>query len=409
MHRPHRLIRVLVVPLALVALLAAAGPAQAAPGDWWQFGYTAAGTRYNPNETTIGAANVARLVVGAEQVPTVGGGWNAAHASGVAVANGRAYVQVGESEGGASAVAAYDAGAFGSPPLWQQRSGCNSASPTVHLSIVFVGAIACRPSGDDGGVRAFDAASGRQLWYTHDLGIGNGTEDASNVAATSGAVYFSIYANAAYGGDSALMSLDAQTGAVHWQVPGLFGAPAVAGGRVFAGIGASLQARSASTGALLWSRPGGGFGSMPAVTGGVVYSIGLENGTWRLFARSVSDGALRWKRAVPGSGGLAVAAGRVLVATGSGLRAVDAASGALRWNLAVAARGAPAVANGLVYAGLQQGIGAWRLSDGARRWRYGTIAYGSPSVSAGRVYATGVRFPDTDQYAAVVDQFRLGG
>ena len=58
---------------------------------------------------------------------------------------------------------------------------------------------------------------------------------------------------------------------------------------------------------------------------------------------------------------------------------------------------------------MQQGIGAWRLSDGARRWRTGTIAYGSPSVSGGRVYATGVRFPDTDQYAAVVHQFRLGG
>jgi outer membrane protein assembly factor BamB len=407
MHRLHRLIRLLVIPVALIGLLAAAGPAQAGPGDWWQFGYTAAGTRFNLNETAIGATNVARLVVGAEQVPTFGAGATFAHASGVAVAGGRAYVQVGNFESGTSALLAYDTGAFQSPPLWQQRSGCSNASPTVHLSIVFVGATACRPSGDDGGVRAFDAATGRQLWYSHELGIGNGTEDASNVAATSGAVYFSLYENAVYGGDNALLSLDARTGAVRWRATGVFGAPAVAGGRVFAGVGANLQARSASTGALLWSRPGGGFGPMPAVTGGVVYSIGLENGTWRLFARSVSDGALRWKRAVPGSGGLAVAGGRVLVATGSGLRAVDAATGALRWNVTVAAQGAPAVANGLVYAGLQQGIGAWRLSDGAQRWRYGTIAYGSPSVSGGRVYATGVRFPDTDQYAAVVDQFRL--
>ena len=82
MHRLHRLIRLLVVPVALVALLAAAGPAQAAPGDWWQFGYTGANTRYNPNETAIGAANVARLVVGAEQVPTFGAGATFAHASG---------------------------------------------------------------------------------------------------------------------------------------------------------------------------------------------------------------------------------------------------------------------------------------------------------------------------------------
>ena len=52
-------------------------------------------------------------------------------------------------------------------------------------------------------MRAFDAATGRQLWYSHELGIGNGTEDASNVAATSGAVYFSQYPNAVYGGDNA--------------------------------------------------------------------------------------------------------------------------------------------------------------------------------------------------------------
>ena len=188
MHRFSRLVRLLAVPVALVAVLMAAGPAQAAPGDWWQFGSTAANTRFNPNETTIGAANVGRLVVGAEQVPTFGAGATFGHASGVAVASGRAYVQVGDFESGTSALLAYDIEAFGSPPLWRQRSGCNNASPTVHLGIVFVGAIACRPSGDDGGVRAFDAATGGQLWYSHELGIGNGTEDASNVAATSGAI-----------------------------------------------------------------------------------------------------------------------------------------------------------------------------------------------------------------------------
>jgi len=302
----------------------------------------------------------------------VGAGATFAHASGVAVASGRADVQVGDFESGTSALLAYGTEASGSPPLWRQRSGCNNASPTVHLSIVFVGAIACRPSGDDG------------------------------------AIYFNLYENAVYGGDNALMSLDARTGAVRWRAPGVFGAPAVAGGRVFAGAGANLQARSGATGALLWSRPGGSFGVIPAVTGGVVYSIGLENGAWTLFARSADTGALRWKRALPGSGGLAVAGGRVVVATGAGLRAVDAATGALRWNVAVAASGSPAVANGLVYAGLPQGIGAWRLSDGARRWRSGAIPYGSPSVSGGRVYATGVRFAD-DRYAVVIDQFRLGG
>ena len=192
-----------------------------AAGDWWQFGTTAAGTRSNPNETTIGAANVAPLVVGAEQVPTFGAGATFALAGGVAVAAGRAYVQVGDFESGTSALLAYGTGAFRSAPLWQQRSGCNNLSPTVHLSIVFVGAIACRPSGDDGGVRA-----------------------------------------------------------------GVFGAPAVAGGRVFAGVGANLQARSVGSGALRWNVAVAASGA-PAVANGLVYA-GLQQGigAWRL-----SDGA----------------------------------------------------------------------------------------------------------------------
>ena len=288
MRRFHRPTRLLVATLAVVAgLLLEATPASAAAGDWWQFGYTAANTRFNPNETTIGSGNVARLGIAAQQTPP-----RASHASGVAVANGRVYVQVGEYEGGSSALLAYDAGSFRSPALWQPRSGCASRSPTVHLGIVFVGSVACRPSGDDGGVRAFDAVTGQQLWYSHLLGIGEGAEDAGNVAATSGAVYFGIHANAAYGGEDALLSLDARTGTVRWQVAGVFGDPAVAGGRVFAGTAdGQLQARSAATGALLWSRPGASLLGAPSVTGGVVYALGTENGYNYAFVEGTAAAA----------------------------------------------------------------------------------------------------------------------
>ena len=37
-------------------------------------------------------------------------------------------------------------------------------------------------------------------WYSHLLGIGNGTEDASNVAATDRAVYVSISPRPRWGG-----------------------------------------------------------------------------------------------------------------------------------------------------------------------------------------------------------------
>jgi outer membrane protein assembly factor BamB len=213
-----------------------------------------------------------------------------------------------------------------------------------------------------------------------------------------------------YGGDNALLSLDARTGAVRWQVAGFFGTPAVAGGRVFVNTDAGLQARSASTGALLWTRtPGGSWWVAPAVSNGVVYVTGTEDGAFKLFAYAATNGALRWSRTLPGqsSGWLAVAGGRVLVATTAGLHAYDAASGAPRWSRAVAAISSPAVANGLVYLGLQQGIGAWRLSDGVRRWRFGAIPYHSPVVSGGRLYVSAVA-PDAGEGLAEIDQFRLG-
>jgi hypothetical protein len=67
---------------------------------------------------------------------------------------------------------------------------------------------------------------------------------------------------------------------------GVFGAPAVAGGRVFAGVGANLQARSVGSGALRWNVAVAASGA-PAVANGLVYA-GLRQGigAWRL-----SDGA----------------------------------------------------------------------------------------------------------------------
>jgi outer membrane protein assembly factor BamB len=404
----------MAAPLSVAALLAVAAPAGAAPGDWWQFGYTAANTRSNPNETTIGAANVGRLVLGAEHTFTRGDFQH--RAGGVAVANGFAYVQAWD-ETGSPRLLAYRPGSFQSAEVWRSQQGktCGNRSPTVHLEIVFVGSIACRPSSQDGGVFAYDGASGRLVWsFTFDPAGGVDTVgDAGNVAATNGAVYFRTYDSLLggdQGNDNHLWALDARTGAVRWHVEGAvgnyFGDPAVAGGRLFVGTAAGLEARSTAIGALLWSRPGAAAGSAPAVTGGVVYSTGLENGAWKLFARRVDTGALRWSRALSGNAGLAVAGGRVLAATSAGLSAFDAASGVPGWSVAVAAASAPAVANGLVYLGLGQGIGAWRLSDGARRWRFGTIGYGSPVVSGGRVYVSGSTSVN-GQPIDVVDQFRL--
>jgi outer membrane protein assembly factor BamB len=266
MRRSHRLIHILAVSIALAAMLAVAAPAGAAPGDWWQFGYTAANTRFNPNEITIGASNVGRLIVGARHSFTPGEYQHTT--SGVAVANGLAYVQAWD-ESGFPRLLAYATSSFQSPEVWRSQAGsktCGNRSPTVHLGIVFVGSIACRPSSQDGGVFAFDGATGQLVWsHTHDPAqVADTVGDAGNVAASNGVVYVRTYdslVGSQEGNDNNLWALDAQTGAIKWRIQGeigaYFGDPAVSGGRVFVATATGrLQARSAATGALLWSRPG---------------------------------------------------------------------------------------------------------------------------------------------------------
>ena len=90
------------------------------------------------------------------------------------------------------------------------------------------------------------------------------------------------------------------------------------------------------------------------MTGGVVDSLGTENGASRLFARRADTGALVWKRPLPG-----------------------------------------------------QLTGAWRLSDGVRRWTFGTIAYGDPTVAGGRLYVPAFTTAG-DQPFVLLDQFAPG-
>ena len=164
MRRFRRPTRTLIATVAILAgLLLAATPASAAPGDWWQFGYTAAHTRANPNETTINQQNVATLGIAAQQRPRLeidlGAGHDAADAGALAVANGLAYANAWNYEGGTSALLAYDTGSFQAPAAWrQERVGCAGRSPAVHLGIVFVGSFPCRPSAANGVLRAFGIA-----------------------------------------------------------------------------------------------------------------------------------------------------------------------------------------------------------------------------------------------------------
>jgi outer membrane protein assembly factor BamB len=416
MRHPHRLVRGLALPVALAALLAAAAPAVAAPGDWWQFGYTATNTSFNPNETTINEGNVARLRVAAEDSPVLAQtGANAKVATAAAVANGTAYVNAYDFETQAADLLAYDPRTLS--VRWRRSGvGCDRRSPTVHQGIVYLGGSTCEHSTGDGAVRAFDGATGAPLWaYT-------GNENVGSVTATGGVVYFSAFSALAESSND-LLALDAVTGQERWHVhPTDFtGKPAVAGSRLYVRRPGVLEVRSSATGALLRSVPVGEEAASrtsvvePVVAGGVVYTYGLEAGVWKLFAVDAGSGTVRWKRALGGTpqeAKPAVAYGKVFVHRPGAVRAFDAATGAPRWTAQVAGDGSafpasPAVANGLVVVGLQQGIAAFRQTGGALLWRSGTIEYGDPVIAHGAVHAPGF-VPQGGGSVAVVHVFRLG-
>jgi outer membrane protein assembly factor BamB len=416
MRRAPRLIRLLTLPVALAALLAVAAPAAAVPGDWWQFGYTATNTSFNPNETTIGEGNVARLRVAAEHLPVLEQtGANAKVATAAAVANGTAYVNAYDFETQATELLAYDPQTLA--VKWRRSGvGCDRRSPTVHQGIVYLGGSTCEHSTGDGAVRAFDGATGALRWaYT-------GNEDVGSVTATGGVVYFSAWSSLAESSND-LLAIDAATGQERWHLhpAEITGKPAVAGGRLYVKRPGVLEVRSSATGALLRSVPVGEEAASrtalvePVVAGGMVYTYGLEAGAWKLFAVDASSGSVRWRRALGGSpegAKPAVAYGKVFVHRPGAVRAFDAGTGARRWTTQVAGDGSPfpaspAVANGLVFVGLQRGIAAFWQTGGALLWRSGTIEYGDPVIAHGAVYAPGF-LPQGGGSVAVVRVFRLG-
>lgn len=416
MRRSRRLARLFTLSVPLAALLAVATPAAAVPGDWWQFGYTATNTSFNPNETTIDEGNVARLRVAAEHFPVLEQtGANAKVATAATAANGTAYVNAYDLETQATELLAYDPQTL--TVRWRRSQvGCERRAPTVHLGIVYVGGSTCEHSSGDGAVRAFDGATGAPLWaYT-------GNENVGSVTATGGVVYFSAWSSLGEPSND-LLAVDAVTGQQRWHVHPveITGKPAVAGSRLYVKRPGVLEVRSSATGALLGSVPVGEQVASstavvePVVAGGVVYTYGLETGAWKLFAVDASSGSVRWKRALGGSPQTAkpaVAYGKVFVHRPGAVRAFDAATGAPRWTTPVAGDSSafpasPAVANGLVFVGLQQGIAAFRQTGGALLWRSGTIEYGDPVVAHGAVYAPGF-VPEGGGSVAVVRVFRLG-
>ncbi len=349
-------------------------------GSWPQFRGDPSHSGDNPNEQTIGSANVGTLSrywrFDADEFV-----W-----SSPAVADG--VVFVGSYDG-----ILYALNASTGAKIWQRRTGGPIwSSPAVAGGVVFVGS-------DDGNLYALNAATGAKLWR-----FATGGPLVSSPAVADGVVYVGASKGTVH-------ALNAATGAELWSHPTggdfVFSSPAVTNGIVYIGADllnspfaphpGSLYALDATTGAELWKLSlSQEVDSSPAVAGGVVY-VGCFDGS--VHALVASTGAEIWSYQTGGGvwSSPAVTGGVVYVGSqDESLYALDASTGAKLWSFATGGPvdSSPAVANGVVYFGSTNPLGddlyALDASTGAKLWGYKTWdsrgVESSPAVADGVVY-----------------------
>lgn len=308
---------------SLLATLAVA-PADAAPGDWPQYGYNARGQRDNVGEHVLDRHTVKRLT--RAWVSDI----NVTHSLPV-VANG--LVHVGSSDGYLYALdEATGAVAWRVKPV-----GAVVSAPAVANGIVY--------AGSNKTLQAYDAAAGTLLWATLMSGTTTG-----GVVVDKG----TIYTNSLDGYDSYVSAFDAATGTLKWSVKQpltSYAVPAVSGNLVFLTTDHStVFAYDARTGAMRWSYYGpDNEGNTPAVYKGKVYF----NARQKLYALDAKTGAVAW---ISGTGltngSLAVADGKVFLGTEDHvLWNFNSQTGALNnaTNIGLPMDATPSYANGVVY------------------------------------------------------------
>ena len=360
-----RRFRTVVSAVLGVALLASAGTAALASGNWSEFGFALKGGRFNPREQILNTTNVGALKVL----------WSAQDGSfsltAPAVVDNVVY----------SGTNAFDAAT--GQLLWATNSG--GISPAVSKSTVYIDT--------QNGLCAYVAASGTNLWCTGN----NYLPDApSGAAVVDGIAYF----GSALG---SVFPIDAATGVQLWSAPissdNAASSPAVANGVVYIN-GDSLFAFDAKTGAQLWSSSTTEGTSSPAVVGGVVYCSGRV-----VAAFNATTGAVLWSASPGGPLSIlgdspAVANGMVYIGasvtgqhgSSSGvLYALKARTGKIIWSAPVASgiTSSPAVANGVVYVGSDDGtLFAFNAKTGAELASVAGVAgQSSPTVANGMVYS----------------------
>ncbi len=251
---------------------------------------------------------------------------------------------------------------------WQNTTA--SASPVVANGVLYVGTYGDNASA----LVALNASTGALLWT---FPIYDEIRN-SAPAVANGIVYVGTNQYAGY-----LYALNASTGALLWRHAirgGIGSSPAVANGIVYVGRNV-LSALNATTGALLWEFSGPDFSS-PAVANGIVY-VGSDN----LWALNATTGALVWESPFGGGSSPAVVNGVVYLGAYTGtFYALNASTGVLLWSNVIGANGdsTPVVANGVVYVNTGS-IDALDAGTGAILWT-SAVGGGAPVVANGVVY-----------------------
>jgi outer membrane protein assembly factor BamB len=340
-------------------------------GDWEQGGHDPAGTRNDTFETSLSPSTVSGLTSKwASQVTTPGGDLTAAGGMVLSSASTAGSFGLPTHAGGIYATRVKD-GSF----AWFQAASSVwdiIGTPVISNGVAYMTTLF-------GSLDAFDLKTGTQLWGAH----------------TGGPLHPTVANGVIYLPNGALTAVDASNGATLWSAgAGLSSSayPAVSatGTVIVPGADGNLYAFNGSTGAPVWTKPGGG-DSSPAIVGNVVY-MASSNGT--IYARHVTTGTLVWSVATGGSLYSPAVAGGVVYAPAQGgsLYAIQASTGTTNWSMPINPTSPPAVANGVVYIDESDGkVHALNATNGNDLWSAtpGDGARTAPIVSNGRLFVGG--------------------
>src|SRR5262245_35180509 len=203
--------------------------------------------------------------------------------------------------------------------LWRRNVQVFRSSPVVVDGVLYIG------SDSDKGVVALDSATGVVLWTSH---TGNIVQSTPTV--DGGVVYV--------GSGRSVLALDAHTGTVLWNRQlqrKVWSSAAVVGGDLYVGSGNDVVSLDAADGSILWTTSVGPMQASPAVAGGRVFVVTLNDHV--VHALDQATGTQLWTVATGLQGGNqsiaspAYSNGVVYVSGIPKLYAIDAVTGTGLW------------------------------------------------------------------------------